>query len=58
MLARITKDGRRVARKATKSLNNTGFGMSPPLRSEVCEILYAALGPLRVAAGDFAAAPE
>jgi len=57
VLARINKDGRRVARKATKTLNNTGFGMSP-LQPEVCEILYAALGPLRVAAGDFAAAPE
>ena len=52
VLARITKHGRRVARQATKRLNGAGFGMAP-LEAGACESLYAALGPLRVAAGDF-----
>ena len=57
VLARITREGRRVARQATKRLNSSGFGMTP-LEPEACESLYSALGPLRVAAGDFADATE
>jgi DNA-binding MarR family transcriptional regulator len=53
VLARITKDGRRVARVATRRLNKAGFGMEP-LDSEACDALYTALTPLRAAAGDFA----
>lgn len=53
ILARITKDGKRVARQATKRLNANGFGMDP-LDREDCEALYAALTPLRLAAADFA----
>ena len=52
ILARITKEGRRVARLATKRLNATGFGMAP-LDGEQCDALYSALTPLRLAAGDF-----
>ena len=53
ILARITKDGNRIARQATKRLNTAGFGMEP-LDSAACDALYAALTPLRLAAGDFA----
>ena len=56
VLARITKDGRRVARQATRRLNNAGFGMTP-LDAEACESLYAWLGPLRLDAGDFSPPP-
>jgi DNA-binding MarR family transcriptional regulator len=52
VLARITTDGKRVARQATKRLNAAGFAMAP-LEPEACEALYAALMPLRLAAGDF-----
>jgi DNA-binding MarR family transcriptional regulator len=52
ILARITRDGRRVARQATKRLNAAGFGMAP-LDGDACEAVYTAIGPLRVAAGDF-----
>lgn len=52
ILARITTDGKRIARVATKRLNATGFGMAP-LDSEGCDALYAALTPLRIDAGDF-----
>jgi DNA-binding MarR family transcriptional regulator len=53
ILARITKDGRRVARLATKRLNGAGFGMGP-LDDAACDALYEALTPLRLGAGDFA----
>jgi DNA-binding MarR family transcriptional regulator len=53
ILARITRDGRRVARLATKRLNRDGFGMAP-LDRAACDALFSALTPLRVAAGDFA----
>ena len=53
ILARITKEGKRVARLATKRLNAAGFGMDP-LDSAACDALYNALTPLRLAAGDFA----
>lgn len=52
ILARITTDGKRVARRATKRLNAAGFGMEP-LDSAACDALYEALIPLRLAAGDF-----
>lgn len=52
ILATITRDGKRVARRATKLLNDAGFGMAP-LDGEQCEALYSALTPLRLAAGDF-----
>jgi len=52
VLARITRDGKRVARQATKRLNAAGFGMAP-LDGAACEVIYAALRPLRVTAGDF-----
>lgn len=52
ILATITRDGKRVARRATKRLNGAGFGMAP-LDGEQCEALYSALTPLRLAAGDF-----
>ena len=53
VLARITKDGKRVARHATKRLNAAGFGMEP-LDPAACDALYVAMTPLRLAAGDFA----
>jgi len=52
VLARITKDGRRVARMATRRLNKAEFGMEP-LDADACDALYAALTPLRAAARDF-----
>jgi DNA-binding MarR family transcriptional regulator len=52
VLARITPEGRRTARRATKRLNAAGFGMAP-LGDEECELLYEVLRPLRVDAGDF-----
>jgi DNA-binding MarR family transcriptional regulator len=52
VLARITKDGRRVARLATKRLKAASFAMAP-LDDAACDALYAALTPLRLAAGDF-----
>jgi DNA-binding MarR family transcriptional regulator len=54
ILARITGDGKRVARRATKQLNVAGFGMAP-LDRATCEALYSALTPLRIEAGDFTA---
>ncbi len=56
-LARITDEGRRVARRATKRLNQTAFGTAP-LNPAACERIYELLEPLRRAAGDFAAADE
>jgi DNA-binding MarR family transcriptional regulator len=52
VLARITKDGKRVSRQATKRLNAAQFGMGP-LDAEACELIYALIEPLRRAAGDF-----
>jgi DNA-binding MarR family transcriptional regulator len=52
ILARITSDGRRVARQATKRLNAAGFGMAP-LDALGCEEIYGVLEPLRREAGDF-----
>jgi DNA-binding MarR family transcriptional regulator len=57
VLARITKEGRQVARRATRRLNTAGFGMSP-LDAEACDALYEALTPLRAAAGDFTTAAD
>jgi DNA-binding MarR family transcriptional regulator len=52
ILARITKEGKRVARLATKRLNATRFSMAP-LDDEQCDALYSVLTPLRLAADDF-----
>ncbi|MEA2637631.1 MAG: hypothetical protein QOE18_688 [Chloroflexota bacterium] len=52
ILAQITKDGRRVARLATRRLNRDGFGMAP-LDPAACDALYSAITPLRISAGDF-----
>jgi DNA-binding MarR family transcriptional regulator len=52
VLARITREGKRVARQATRRLNAAAFG-TEPLNDEACEQLYATLLPLRAAAGDF-----
>ena len=52
ILARITPQGKRIARQATKRLNAAAFGTAP-LDAEACEQLYAALLPVRAAAGDF-----
>ena len=52
-LARITPDGKRVARQATKRLNTAGFGMAP-LDEAACEQIFDLLEPLRREAGDFA----
>jgi len=54
VLARITTDGRRVARRASKVLNEAGFGMAPLSRRE-CAALTDLLTPVRVEAGDFEA---
>ncbi len=52
ILARITREGKRVARQATKRLNAAEFGTAP-LGVAACDELFALLQPLRVAAGDF-----
>jgi DNA-binding MarR family transcriptional regulator len=52
VLARITKDGKRVARQATKRLGAARFGMEP-LDDARCEEIYEVLRPLRAGAGDF-----
>jgi DNA-binding MarR family transcriptional regulator len=51
-LARITPQGRRVARAATKKLNAGHFGTAP-LGPEACDDLVELLTPLRAGAGDF-----
>lgn len=56
ILARITRDGKRVARRATKRLNEAGFGMDP-LDAEACEGIFSLLEPLRQGAGDFLLSP-
>jgi DNA-binding MarR family transcriptional regulator len=52
ILARITTDGRRVARRATKRLNDAQFG-TDTLGEDSCEAIYELLEPLRRAAGDY-----
>jgi DNA-binding MarR family transcriptional regulator len=52
VLARITTQGKRTARRATKILNGARFGMTPLDRS-ACEQLFSMLEPLRSDAGDF-----
>jgi DNA-binding MarR family transcriptional regulator len=52
VLARITREGKRVARQATRRLNEASFG-TEPLDEDASEILFATLLPLRAAAGDF-----
>jgi DNA-binding MarR family transcriptional regulator len=52
ILARITKDGKRVARLATKRLNAAGFGMQP-LGDARCEEIYELLRAFRAGAGDY-----
>jgi DNA-binding MarR family transcriptional regulator len=54
VLARITPQGKRTARRATKLLNAAEFGMTP-LPAQACEDLYSLLEPLRRDAGDFRA---
>jgi DNA-binding MarR family transcriptional regulator len=53
VLARITTEGKRVARRATKPLNDARFGMGP-LDHAACEQVFSLLEPLRRSAGDFA----
>lgn len=52
ILARITPPGKRVARQATKRLNEAQFGTAP-LGHPACDELLALLEPLRRAAGDY-----
>lgn len=52
VLARITADGKRVARRATKRLHAAEFALEP-LRRETCEQIYTTFTPLRLEAGDF-----
>ncbi len=52
ILARITPGGRRVARTATKRLNEARFG-TLPLCDSACDAVYELLEPLRRAAGDY-----
>jgi DNA-binding MarR family transcriptional regulator len=52
VLARITAEGREVARSATELLNGASFGMGP-LDAAACDGLYSALTPLRAGAGDY-----
>jgi DNA-binding MarR family transcriptional regulator len=54
VLARITGEGKRVARRSTKVLNEAGFGIEP-LTDAQCAQLTKLLTSVRVAAGDFAA---
>jgi DNA-binding MarR family transcriptional regulator len=56
VLAMITTNGRRVARRATKRLNAARFGMEP-LDEAACEELFAVLRPLRSGAGDYELPP-
>jgi DNA-binding MarR family transcriptional regulator len=51
-LARITKEGREVAERATKTLNEERFGTAP-LRRDELELLSEILRRVRVEAGDF-----
>jgi DNA-binding MarR family transcriptional regulator len=53
VLARITPQGRRVAKAATKRLNAQRFA-TEPLTVADCERLFELLRPMREHAGDFA----
>jgi DNA-binding MarR family transcriptional regulator len=57
ILARITAEGKRIARQATRRLNAARFG-TLPLGDDAAEAIFALLEPLRSAAGDFALADE
>jgi DNA-binding MarR family transcriptional regulator len=52
ILARISDHGRTAAERATRILNEAGFGMAP-LSADACEELFETLEPLRRDAGDF-----
>ncbi|HEY7965789.1 MAG TPA: MarR family transcriptional regulator [Solirubrobacteraceae bacterium] len=52
VLARITTSGRAAARRATRRLNSSRFGMEP-LDDAACKRLFASLTPLRSGAGDY-----
>jgi DNA-binding MarR family transcriptional regulator len=52
VLARITREGKRTARAATKVLNGASFGMDP-LSKRQCRELAALARPVRLAANDF-----
>jgi DNA-binding MarR family transcriptional regulator len=52
-LAQITTEGRRVARRATKVLNQERFATSP-LGEDEFRLLFDVLRGVRVDAGDFA----
>lgn len=52
VLARITPEGKRAAKKATKLLNDADMAMTP-LAAEECEQLYETLRPLRADADGF-----
>jgi DNA-binding MarR family transcriptional regulator len=52
VLARITGDGKRIARRSTRVLNEAGFGTAP-LTGGQCAELTSLLRTVRVAAGDF-----
>lgn len=52
VLARITREGKQAARKATKALNDADMAMAP-LGEQACEELYEALRPLRAEADHF-----
>jgi DNA-binding MarR family transcriptional regulator len=56
ILARITTDGKRVARQSTKRLNAARFGMQP-LEDADCEQIYELLRALRAGAGDYLLRP-
>jgi DNA-binding MarR family transcriptional regulator len=56
VLARITAEGKRAARQATKRLNGADFGMAP-LDSDTCDDLYDALRALRAGADDYDETP-
>jgi DNA-binding MarR family transcriptional regulator len=53
VLARITPEGRRVAKAATEVLNAEQFATAP-LTAAGCEQIFELLRPLREHAGDFA----
>jgi DNA-binding MarR family transcriptional regulator len=52
VLARITVDGKRTARRASKLLNAADFGTAP-LDAQSCDDIFALLQPFRRDAGDF-----
>lgn len=52
VLARVTPEGKKAAKRATKLLNDADLAMAP-LGTEECERLYETLRPLRAGAGDF-----